>query len=394
MGTPDASIPVDHIIVYMGENRSFDHFLGRLNQPEFYGSEIDGLLPEMNNLDPQGNPVPVYHESDYCPGSPGHSWNASHRAVNEGKMDGFVTASAGKDGNDGKQAMGYYDQSDLPLLYALANQFTVGDRYFSSLPGPTFPNRFYLMTGSSFGHIKNDKKRHRTERTIFHALNDAGVSWGIYKTDIAPILLWKKFSRANRKKIHHISKFRRDLRRGRLPKVVFLEGSFLLGDEHPSGFFQLSQKMMSRNIFSWMKSSYWKNSLLLMTYDEHGGFYDHVAPPEACIPDDHEPKLVDSSIPGRFDRYGVRVPFIAVSPWVKRHHVTHGVYDHASILRLIERKFNIPALTRRDANANDLTDLFVEGEPDFSRPHLPRVKIDKSELWRCLLKKFKRGDES
>lgn len=390
MGSPDPSMPVEHIIVIMHENHSFDQMLGNLTKPQFYGDKIDGLQPHFSNPDKNGKPVYTYHSDQLCMKDPPHSWNASHKQFNNGLNDQFVTL-AHKEGANGGRVMGTFDERELPLYYSFANEFAVGDRYFSSLLGPTFPNRFFFMTGTAFGNIRNGLHLNYKQKTIFEQLNEAGVSWTYYASDVNPLILFSKFKRKNRGSVHHMGAFRRHLRRGKLPKVVFLENSLLLGDEHPPFNFQITQKLMSRNIKALVKSKYWNKSVMFFTYDEHGGFYDHVAPPMACKPDAIEPKYEGNDIRTGFDRLGFRVPFIAIGPYVKRHHVSHEVYDHTSILKFIETKYNIPALTYRDANANNMMDLFDFQNPNFARPKLPKVKINIKKAFQCLSLKRNRG---
>ena len=266
--------------------------------------------------------------------------------------------------------MGYYDERDLPFYYDLANKFTVADRYFCSALTQTLPNRFYLYTATSFGHIRNDipvPVLQFDQETIFDRLNDYGITWKYYKNGLGYLDLFQPMSNRNRDKIVPLDDYAKDLKAGQLPQVALLDSAFESGeDEHPQANIQIGQAFVAERIQEWAASRFWKNSVLFLTYDEGGGFFDHVAPPEACVPDEIEPNLEQDSYPGRFDRYGIRVPFVAVSPYVKHHFVAHGIHDHSSILKFIENKFNIPALTMRDANADGFEEMFDFAHPDFS----------------------------
>ena len=176
------------------------------------------------------------------------------------------------------------------------------------------------------------------------------------------------------------------LRRGRLPQVSFIIPSFARGwDEHPPADVSIGMGIQEELVTALRDSSAWDTSAYLITYDEHGGYYDHVPPPPACEPDDVPPALEPTDTPGRFDRYGFRVPLIAVSPWAKPGYVSHKVYDLTSVLRFIQTRFDLPALTRRDANARPLLELFDFRTPRLlSPPALPEASIDPERAEQCL----------
>jgi phospholipase C len=183
------------------------------------------------------------------------------------------------------------------------------------------------------------------------------------------------------KNIDHVkqkSEYFADLKAHRLPQVVFIDNSAFLGDEHPSADYHVGAREAAKLINAFIQSDYWSNGVFFLTYDEAGGFYDHVPPPESCAPDDLDPE--------KFQRYGFRVPFIAISPYAKRHFVSHVTYDHTSILKFIETKYNLPALTRRDANADAMTDLFNFSIPRFERPNLQLPSARVKPFVRCLWK--------
>ncbi len=361
-GTANPQIPIEHTIVLMQENHSFDNYFGQLNQDRYYGKEIDGLSSEMNNLDSKGVVVPVHHEASLCSKNPKHSWEGMHSDWDNGKNDNFVI-------NSGFDAIGYYNETDLNYYYALANRFAIADRYFSSAMTQTFPNRFFMLTGTAFGHIKNDipdRSFGYKQKTIFETLNDYHISWKYYRNRVGYLNLFTEFWLHNTSHISKVDEFAKDLKAGTLPHVVFIDSEMDGQDEHPSGNVQEGENFVASRIGELIESQYWKNSVLFLTYDEGGGFFDHVSPPEACRPDDVEPVFgKKDTIKGHYDRYGFRVPFVAVSPYAKAHYVSHLTHDHTSILKFIETKYNLPALTVRDANADDLMDVF-----DFDHPRL------------------------
>jgi phospholipase C len=241
------------------------------------------------------------------------------------------------------------------------------------------------MAGTAFGHIQNDadlNDQRFDQRTIFDVLDRYGISWKAYRSYLAEdyYRVFPAMRKRDDKKIVRIGEFERDLKHGRLPQVALLDSSELLRqDEHPSASIQLGQYWVARRVRALLKSDYWKSSVLFLAYDESGGFYDHVPPAAACAPDSIPPASGPGLTPGAYTYTGFRVPFIAVSPWVKRHHVSHATYDHTSLLRYIEEVFNLPALTRRDANADPFRDLFDYEHPDFTVPRLPHARIDRLE---------------
>ena len=375
-GSPNPNIPTEHIIVLMQENHSFDQYFGKLNQTSFYGSEVDGLNSNMLNVDRENKSTSPFHASSLCTPDPDHEWTAMHEIWNHGKNDGFVRMS-------GTNAMSYYDETDINFYYKLANDFAIADRYFSSVLGPTYPNRFFLYSGTAFGHIDNSLPNpivQFNQKTIFDVLNQYGISWKYYHNGPGFIHLYGPLNSHNAEKIKPIESYKQDLENGSLPQVVFIDSdNFRDEDEHPSANIQIGQKFVFFKLHDLVKSKYWANSAFFLTYDEAGGFFDHVSPPEACIPDNIDPILKPSDTLAQYDRLGFRVPFIAVSPFAKRHYVSHKVYDHTSILRFIETKFNLPALTYRDANAGDLLDLFDFSESnmevEFSYPQQPASRF-------------------
>jgi phospholipase C len=382
-GAPKGSaIPIDHVLVLMQENRSFDHYFGRL--PAFGHTRVKGLPKKAANPAADGTRVAAFHETRYCIEDVAHSWNASHRQWNGGRNDGFVVTND----PDGERAMGYYDETDLPFYYGLATTFAMADRFFCSLLGPTYPNRFYLLAATSDGRINNALVPF-TRPSIFGELDTAGIDWRIYAGNVAFGLLLTDVQ-AHTSNLRPIAEYYADAAAGTLPPVAFIDPKFFgdvltESDEHPPADMQVGQLFVSSVVGALIDSPQWDRSALFITYDEHGGFYDHLPPRPACEPDDVPPALKPGDEPGSFDRYGFRVPMIVVSPWAKPGYVSHKVYDHTSVLRFIQTRFELPALTRRDANARPPLELFDFREPRLaSPPALPAATIDSAPAAQCL----------
>jgi phospholipase C len=387
--TLGSDMPIDTIVVLMLENRSFDHLLQNLpafGQPD---AEVGDL--SATNPDSDGTPRPRYHLSEYCFDDTSHGWTDVHTEWNHGAMDGFVIANNHNDNQpaDGKRAMGYYTEQDLPFFYSLANTFALADHNFSSVVGPTFPNREYLYAATSFGHVGNDLFNDEMP-TIFQELVAAKVDWRIYYTDLPGAFIFLGTLTKFLDNAYKVSNFFTDAQAGTLGQLNFVDPKLGVGaasrnDFHPPGDIQQGEKFLSDVVNALMQSPQWPHSALIVTFDEHGGIYDHVAPPPACAPDDIAPILDSGDAPGDFANYSVRVPLIVVSPYAKPHFVSHAVYDHTSITRFIETRFKLGALTKRDANADPLTDLFDFKKASFATPpSLPQATVDPQKLADCI----------
>jgi phospholipase C len=310
-----------------------------------------------------------------------------------GRNDGFVQASAVAGAGDpqgfdptGTRAMRYYDDRDVPFYYQLASTFAISDRYFADLLGPTVPNRLYLYAGSSFGIVTDDVDL-SIHRTIFGELDDRGISWKVYRSDVPAGLITASFALDALGHVSDLDDFAADARAGTLPQVAWIDPAFLsatvaLTDEEPPADPQIGETFVYQQVLALLASPAWGRSVLFITYDEAGGLYDHVPPPPACDPGDAPPASQPEL--GGFDRYGFRVPLFVVSPFARAHYVSHVVHSHASILRFIETRFGIPALSGRDANADALLDMFDFANPPFAAPPaLAAPPIDGSALGAC-----------
>ena len=393
-----SKIPIDHIILVMQENRTFDHYFSALQMP---GQTIDCAAPDATNPDPQhpGGTIARFHQTSYCFDNPAESWNQVHREVDGGAMDHFTIENGADDPtNDpsGARAMGYYDETDLPYYYGLARAFAISDRHFASVLANSWTNRLFYLAGTSYGVTSNVLPTHDTDAqgnslpNLFTELDDAKVTWGFYAQDIPSLellaLTWAK----NLSHVNDFQQFFTDAAAGTLPEVVFVEGSDFKGgvspDEDPPGDPQVGEAMVKSVVDAVTASPLWPHAAIFLSYDEQGGFYDHVPPQPACIPDDIAPEIEPNGFAAQFDQTGLRVPLIVISPYAKRGYVSHVVTDHTSILRFVEARFGLPALTHRDANAVPPFDMFDFAHPDLSVPQLPDATIDPTQQQTCAMK--------
>ena len=446
---------VNHIIILMMENHSFDNYFGALayapgspyHTTPWGCSEqdhgcVDGLACRMDsagsltctnsNQEEDGTPVVAFHAVSRCVVPDlAHSWLQVHLEANfndpnaallSSPSDGFVRVNDATDQPDSgvetsteDQTMGFYTQDDLPFYYDLAQKFAIDDRYFSSVLGPTLPNRFYLMAATSFGHVTNDPVPPGGYKpitgTIFDILDSRQVSWGDYSRGEPQASAFRQLGDPHFFSVQHfLTAATGSSAAGELPQVAFVDAA--PDDEHPPQDIQRGQAFVSQVINAVRNGPYWKDSVIFVTYDEHGGFYDHVAPARAPqgsarVPDGISPgQCADLSNPpasrepgggagcanqgdaqslcpalaqnpngpypencASFDQLGFRVPFLVVSPFAKPHYVSHTIADHTSLLAFIEERFLSDAasgsgtgnrlhLTLRDQYADSLMDLF------------------------------------
>ena len=336
---PGASSPIKHVIVACQENRSFDHyygfapFAGRFGVPRGY-SQPDG----------QGGSVTPYHFTSLTTSDIGHSWSAMHDEYDGGRMDGFFTT-------DGINCLGYYTQQDLPFYYSLFADFALCANYFCPVMGPTYPNRFYLAAGTSGGITTNGIWGYGVfdYPIILDLLEAAGVTWKVYNTQWDPVppgdsdnvfVFWKRWANDQRTR-GTMADYMNDLKHDNLPNVSFVIPSFLRGqDEHPPANVQVGMGIQQELVTALQASSAWDSAAYIITYDESGGFFDHVAPPQ-------------------LDAYGLgfRVPTWVISPHAKKAHVEGTLYEHTSVLKFIETVFGLPTL----ASVNHLFDASTPG---------------------------------
>ncbi len=362
---------IKHIVVLMMENHSYDNHLGMLRRAGADGFTFgsDGKPAETNPYG-DGRIQHAFRMPTTCQllGHPSQNWQDSHAQRAAGRLDGFVTSGSGP------VSMGYWQRADLPFYYSLASVFPIADRYFCSVLGPTFPNRRYLMAATSIGMINDtvpSPTAYPENGTIFDRLQEVGVSWKDYfsLTSIASQLalfppLLVKFAG----NLRPVGEFFEDAEAGTLPGFCLVEPNYGLDSEETPQNIALGERFAAKVINAVMSGPAWENSLLIWCYDEHGGYFDHVDPPRAIAPDDIPPDTDGGNPYSGFTRYGFRVPCAVVSPWSRPDYISHNVFDHTSICALVEAKWNLAAMTRRDANAHDMLDMLDLNQPAFKQP--------------------------
>jgi phospholipase C len=368
---------IRHIIFFLQENRSHDNYFGRMGQyrrDRGFNDPYDELPLSVAYKDKAGHLVSPFHFQTVCHENLSPAWNETHYSVHGGLMDRFMqTTLASTIDPDGTRAMGYYDWTDLPYYYELAFRFGSSDRFFSSLMGPTIPNRMYMFAATSFGHIRPDNAPTGTfwqQPTIFDKLDQAGVSWKYYFQDNSVYLAqWSTWQRSS-SKVLNISNWYTDvLNEATLPKVIFIERAGVIGlDEHPNNNIQKGAANTKKILDALMNSPSWPSSAFVLTFDEGGGLFDHVPPATLEKPDSIAPMLRTGDQPGDFNQTGIRVPLIVISPWSKPNFVSHRTRELTSILRLIQVRFGVPNLTARDAAADDMTEFFDFTSPQWLTP--------------------------
>jgi phospholipase C len=378
---------IEHVVVLMLENHSFDNFFGMLGRGDGFTLGAGGL-PTATNPYPNGQLQHAFRMPTTCQlsGTPSNEWRTSYTAYDNGKNDGFVRAVAtyGGTADVGGVAMGYWTGDDLPFTYSLAKAFPIGDRWFCSLLGQTLPNRRFLIAGTS-GGMTDDSGTSEVlipvpapNGTIFNLLDSHGISWenyvSSYPTGATPELFLGNDMIPEA--LHHksLDDFVTDAANGALPSFSFLDADYDNESQENPQNIVVGEALLAQVVHALGSSPLWEKTVLFVMYDEHGGYYDHVPPPPA-IPPDGIPPVVQ---PGEktyegFARYGFRVPSVVVSAYAKPNHVSHVLYDHTSVLAFLERKWNLPALTHRDANANDLTDFLDLGALSAGHPTFPKL---------------------
>jgi phospholipase C len=438
---------IKHIVVLMMENHSYDNYLGMLaGRGDGLQLAADGSPLAVNVL-PDGQRIQAHHlpSTVQAAGNPSQTWNASHISYDDGSCSGFANSVRQTvPGADPAVPMGYWTEADLPFYYGLARTFPVADRWFCSCLGPTFPNRRFLIAGTAHGLIDDlpwDLVDYPEAGTIFDALTGNGISWVNYH-NVRPVnVLFKRalgarglvalrrfaqlgrwlpgvlnaargnksftadlyplgFARCMRH-LRTTQQFFADAAAGALPAVSIVDPDFgAYSEENPQDI-SLGESFAAAVVNAVMHGPAWESTMLLWIYDEHGGYYDHVPPPEAVPPDDVPAHNWQMSLPSwlrvaltpllrksmanlknadagpaTYDRYGFRVPAVIVSPYARPDFVLSDVLDHTSVLKLIEEKWNLPPLTRRDAAAiSPLGALDLDAPPAFlTPPPLPAAK--------------------
>jgi phospholipase C len=395
---------INHIVIMVQENRSFDSYFGNLpaywKANAFPDQAFAGIPAEASNPMRNGaGVVSSFHLRTVCTENLPPGWNESHIDFNRldatsdtATMDGFVISAEVFSQNPGPgqppifdlpgyRAMGYYDDSDLNYYYFMASNFATSDEWFSPAMDRTQINRLYLLAATSAGHA-NPPTAPLTTNTIFGLLQTAGISWKVYESDPGTAFLGKfqPFADQHLAQIQPLSQYYSDLANGTLPSVAMIEPGYVSQlDEHPETDIQKGAAHVADVINALMQSSSWKDSVFILTFDEAGGGYDHVPPQPAVSPDgiapmDLNPGDVCTIVPGPdcdFTHTGFRVPLIVISPFTKKNYVSHTVADSTAMLKFIETRFHLPGLTKRDAAQMDMTEFFDFAHPAWKTPPTP-----------------------
>ena len=359
----------------MLENRSFDHALGYL--PGVNGVTLpsgEGGRERCIPDDPFGSsPTLVCARPgaavDGPQPDPGHKLDDVNVQMygrreptfpSKGNNDGFIVNFKQNNAPDPTTIMKCFEPKDLPVLSRLAREYAVCDAWYSSVPGPTWPNRLFAHAATSGGHVGNDLQLY-TMPTIYDRLDAAELSWTIYYHDIPQSLVFKSlllkyFLPYFAEYYRQFGRFAKDVAAGRLATYTFIEPrffTFLANDQHPTHDVRRAEKLISSVYNTLRNSKYWASTALIVVYDEHGGMFDHEFPPATCSPDAKAERTHSFD----FKRLGLRVPAVVVSPWIRPGSVISTPFDHTSILATLERRFGLEPLSCRDQHAKDLGEI-------------------------------------
>jgi phospholipase C len=363
--------PIKHLVAIMQENHTFDNYFG--TYPGADGIPHNTRMP-VDPFNPANTDyIEPFHmgDNDVENDDPDHSARTHRRQYNEGRMDGFVHALNLRN-QDGRLAMAYYDDRDLPYYWNAADQYVLFDRFFSSAAGGSYLNHVYWVAATGGGmedRLSGTSLDHLV--TIFDRLEERGISWKFYIQNYEPELTYRtvEFFPGNRASqvvwcpllafdrfiddpqlsshIVHLKEYFKDLENGTLPAVAYIAPSG--PSEHPPSNLQSGQRFVRSLIQELMRSDAWESSAFLLVYDDWGGWFDHVPPPQ-----------IDE------DGYGFRVPALLISPYAKQGHVDHTVLDFASIIKFVEENWGVEPLATRDAQADTFLGAF-----DFEQPARP-----------------------
>ncbi|MBV8847900.1 MAG: alkaline phosphatase family protein [Bryobacterales bacterium] len=403
-----------HIVVLMMENRSFDHMLGALKGED---ARINGLTGNESNLDTENEPARVQPNAEWqsqLDPDPNHHFPAVQKQLfypamgppAAPNMQGFVQSyfDMQRDVNHSRKIMYYFTPEKLPVLTTLARSFAVFNGWFASIPGPTICNRAFAHYGTSFGSVTMDPfEIKKPIASIYDRMLNAGRTTKLYYFDQASSTMEVVNLLSNQPKVFGTyDQFLSDCKLGSLPDYSFIEpnytdhegdggGELLASDQHPDHDVQEGEVFIAA-VYNAIRQNpdVWKSTALLVVYDEHGGIYDHVAPP-SCTPDgftegsNNDPFIAPVADTGTgytfaFDRLGIRVPAVLISPWIRKSTVVPGsedpangrIFDHASIPRTVTDHFIDPAFAQRswrEKSAGTFLDLLSDTmRPDSDCP--------------------------
>jgi phospholipase C len=372
-------------VYLMLENRTYDHVFGARSWKE--GKPGDGLRDGITQLDANNMPVSLYQPMNLAAqmcvsNDPHHSWGTSRQQFNNGANDGFVKVHQADHPPGSIEPMQYLTRKEQPISWALADAYTSCDQWYASLMGPTLPNRFYWHAGTSAGYRTNavatNSDRPLDVDTIYHRLQKKGIAWRYYFGNLPVISIANARLAISRQFTNEYiqesvknfgdsefaeGQFFKDAKEGKLPPVSYIDPAFYVNDDHPPTHPILAQALIASIYTALATSPQWKNCLFVITYDEHGGFYDHVAPPNLpAASDDTAARFpvdeagMTTSGPNEFTQLGFRVPAMVIGPYVKQGYVSSVQYDHTSALKHLQNAFDLDPLSARVDAATDLTD--------------------------------------
>ncbi len=423
---------VNHVVIMLQENRSFDSYFGKLNdylQANGYpqAGQVVGIpAAGFSNVSPTGQVITSYHSGSECMENLSPDWAEDHKEVNlsdpaaasptTAPMDGFVNTAAGISqfygfiDTSGHRAMGYYTDQDLNYYYFLAANFATSDRFFSPVPTNTTNNRLYMFAATSQGTVHTPggdescpgEITQLNAQTIWELLSRNNISWKIYISDPSPVcgntspaclalstyLQFFAYGSTAEAQSHMatINDYFNDVKNGTLPAVSFIEtGSFSGRDEHPSGKdlttgvqthinIQTGAQYVSTIVNALMNSPSWKDTVFFWAFDEGGGAFDHVPPMSVPNPDGIQPVLClpkDTAVGGDFTMTGFRVPMLVISPFTRKNFVSHTPMDYTALLTFIEARFKLPNLTKRDATMPNMSEFFDFANAPWATPPTP-----------------------
>jgi len=421
---------IDHVVIFIQENRSFDHYFGSYRGARGFADSSAAFrqpYPGNTSSSPAGVLLPFHLDTTQtnaaCTHDITHDWIPQHQSWDNGAMDGFVTSRLAINPNDAVLSMGYYTRADLPYYYAVADAFTLCDNYCCSVIGPTDPNRLYTMAasidpdGKNGGPLLQTLVTNRatmfgklTYTTMPEQLQARGISWKVYSTpdssafgsletdNVLPY--FKNFQDSSSVLYKNAfnpvfpTDFAADALSGNLPQVSWITGSVITSD-HPPSPSLFGENALSAIITALTANPIaWAKTVLFVTYDENGGFFDHVppvtAPPGTAGEYITAPSVPDPTVEGSINGpigLGFRVPMLIISPFSRGGFISSDLFDHTSVLRFLETRFGaeVPNLSAwRRATVGDMTSAFNFTKPDTSIPSLPStVAAIQSILTEC-----------
>lgn len=423
---PAKSSRIEHVIVLMLENRSFDHIFGFANPPA--GQTLDNLLPvsplPSNLLDPNkpvsvsnpefevSQPAPfAVHDKD----GPSHSFNAVNTQLSGSKQGPSPSAPARNNGfvlnysnslrahsqhvtrAQINEVMQCFSPDQLPAINQLAREFLLCDAWHCEVPGPTMPNRMFVHAATSEGYVHNNFKRPFTSKTVYELVQDSGLTWAVYFHDLNEVMQFHALPQTP-DTFRRFDRWAEDVASGNIPNYIFICPRFMNGRPGPNGEARPANSQhapedvrfadhLIADVYDALAANeeLFRKSALIVTYDEHGGFFDHVIPGPTVNPDgqnspspDDDPQF--ASFQFAFDRIGLRVPTIIASPWVGRGTVEHSMLQHTSIIKTVTELFGLAGpLNRRDASAASFADLFGQSEQPRPASDMP-TRLDRAPL--------------